>query len=138
MKQVVETAGLTLMRVAAGLMMSTHGYGKIFEEGRMERFTGGVADMGFPVPGAFAWLAALSELIGGICLALGLGTRISAALISGTMFVAAFIRHGPDPFEKKELALLYLAVMLFFVAYGGGRWAVERLMCRKSAAVRQS
>ena len=93
----------------------------------MEKFTGGVAEMGFPAPGLFAWLAALSELIGGVCLALGLGTRVSAALIAGTMFVAAFIRHGADPFAKKELALLYLAVMMFFALYGGGKWAVERI-----------
>lgn len=127
MKEVLDQIGLLVLRVASGLMMATHGYGKIFEDGRMEKFTGGVAEMGFPAPGLFAWLAALSELIGGVCLALGLGTRVSAALIAGTMFVAAFIRHGADPFAKKELALLYLAVMMFFALYGGGKWAVERI-----------
>ena len=127
MKEVLDQIGLLVLRVASGLMMATHGYGKIFEDGRMEKFTGGVAEMGFPAPGLFAWLAALSELIGGACLALGLGTRVSAALIAGTMFVAAFIRHGADPFAKKELALLYLAVMMFFALYGGGKWAVERI-----------
>lgn len=132
MKELLVQVGLTVLRVASGLMMATHGYGKIFEEGRMERFTAGVGEMGFPVPGLFAWLAALSELAGGVCLALGLGTRVNAVLIAGTMFVAAFIRHGADPFEKKELALLYLAVMLFFALQGGGKWAVDRLFCRKS------
>jgi putative oxidoreductase len=127
MKEVLDQVGLLVLRVASGLMMATHGYGKIVEDGRMEKFTGGVAEMGFPAPGLFAWLAALSELVGGICLALGLGTRVSAALIAGTMFVAAFIRHGADPFAKKELALLYLAVMIFFALYGGGKWAVERI-----------
>ena len=127
MNEMMNQIGLLVLRVASGLMMATHGYGKIFEEGRMEKFAGGVAEMGFPAPGVFAWIAALSELIGGLCLALGLGTRMSAVLIAGTMFVAAFIRHGADPFAKKELALLYLAVMIFFALYGGGKWAVERI-----------
>lgn len=133
MKELLENAAFALLRAASGLMMATHGYGKIFEEGRMERFTAGVGEMGFPVPGLFAWLAALAELVGGVALALGLGSRVSAALIAGTMFVAAFIRHGADPFEKKELALLYLVVMLFFAVYGGGKWAVDRWLCRKAA-----
>lgn len=129
MKEFWNQLGLLVLRVSAGLMMATHGYAKIFG-GRMEGFTQGVADMGFPVPAFFAWAAALSELVGGITLALGLGTRASAFLIYMTMLVAAFVRHGSDPFAKKELALLYLAVMFFFLLYGGGKWAVEQLRRR--------
>jgi putative oxidoreductase len=125
MNTLLQTAALTLMRVGTGLMMATHGYAKIFG-GRMDGFTNAVGDMGFPVPVLFAWLAALSELVGGVLLALGLGTRISAFLIAGTMVVAAFIRHGADPFSDKELALLYLVVTLYFTACGGGRWALDR------------
>jgi len=125
MKDFLDSLGFLVMRAGAGIMMATHGYGKIFG-GRMEGFTTGVAEMGFPAPGFFAWLAALSELVGGVCLALGLGTRISAVLIGGTMVVAAFIRHAGDPFSKKELALLYLAIMIFFALCGGGKWAVDR------------
>jgi len=131
MKEMANTLAFTVLRLAAGIMMATHGYGKVFG-GRMEGFTQGVADMGFPVPGVFAWMAALSELVGGICLALGLGTRVAAFFVAGTMFVAGFIRHAPDPFAKKELAFLYLAVMIFFVLAGGGKWAVERLFCRRT------
>lgn len=131
MNGTLQLLALTVMRVGAGLMMATHGYGKIFEDGRMEKFTAGVGDMGFPVPGLFAWLAALSELVGGVCLALGLGTRISAFLIAGTMFVAAFFRHGADPFAKKELALLYLVVMVYFAVCGGGKWALDKVLGKK-------
>jgi putative oxidoreductase len=125
MKEFFSQLGLLVLRVSAGLMMATHGYAKIFG-GRREGFTQGVADMGFPAPAFFAWAAALSELVGGVTLALGLGTRVSAFLIYMTMLVAAFVRHGDDPFAKKELALLYLAVMFFFLLYGGGKWAIEK------------
>jgi len=133
MNDLLNNIGFTVLRVASGVMMSTHGYGKIFG-GRMEGFAQGVAEMGFPAPAFFAWSAALAELVGGICLALGLGTRISAVMIAGTMCVAAFIRHAADPFGKKELALLYLAVMIFFVLAGGGKWALEKIVCGKRTA----
>ncbi len=128
MKEFWSELGVFGLRVSSGLMMATHGYAKIFG-GRMEKFTEGVDAMGFPFPAFFAWAAALSELIGGVTLALGLGTRVSALLIYMTMLVAAFIRHGQDPFAKKELALLYLAIMFFFLLYGGGKWAIDR--CRR-------
>lgn len=130
MSATLQTVTLTVLRAGAGLMMATHGYGKIFG-GRMDGFTNAVGDMGFPVPAVFAWLAALSELVGGVLLALGLGSRVCAFLIAGTMFVAAFIRHGADPFSDKELALLYLVVMAFFTAHGGGAWSLDRLLRKK-------
>ncbi|HMP71947.1 MAG TPA: DoxX family protein [Kiritimatiellia bacterium] len=129
MKDFLDTLAFTLLRVFAGFAMATHGYGKIFAEGAdMTRFTGLVESMGFPFPAIFAWAAALSELAGGVLLALGLVTRISAGLIAVTMFVAAFILHGGDPFAKQELALLFLTVNLYFVAVGGGKWALDRFI----------
>lgn len=124
-----ENAGSLVLRVTAGLAMSTHGYAKIFG-GNMDKFTGSVSDLGFPAPEVFAWAAALSELVGGICLAIGLGTRISAFLIAGTMAVAVFIRHAADPFQRKELAVLFLAVMIYFLCAGGGAWSADAIISR--------
>ena len=124
--------GLLLLRVVTGLSMATHGYAKIFG-GNMEKLTQGLDGMGFPAPAFFAWAAALSEFVGALCLALGLGTRVAAGFIAITMTVAAFIAQAGNPFDKRELALLYLAVSIAFVLIGGGRFAVERLW-RKTAS----
>ncbi len=93
----------------------------------MEGFAKGVAAMGFPLPTVFAWAAALSEFAGGILLTLGLATRTSAFLIFMTMFVAAFIRHGGDPFKVKELALAYWTASGALVLTGGGKFALDRM-----------
>jgi putative oxidoreductase len=124
--------GLLLLRVATGLGMATHGYAKIFG-GFMDKFTAGVAEMGFPAPAFFAWAAALSEFVGAICLALGLGTRVAAFFIAVTMVVAAFVRGAGKAFADRELALLYLVLCATFLVVGGGRFAVERLW-RKATA----
>lgn len=129
-KEKLRDAGLLWLRVLAGAGMAYHGYGKVFG-GWMPKMIEGVAAMGFPAPGFFAWAAALSEFAGGILLALGLGTRFAALFIFATMSVAAFMVHAADPFEKKELALAYWTVSGALMMLGGGRWAVERLFCRR-------
>lgn len=115
--------GLMIVRVFAGLSLAfAHGMGKLPPS---EQFVTGVRGMGFPAPEAFAWLAALSEFAGGLLLALGLLTRPAALAIAITMGVAAFITHASDPFQKKELALFFLAVALCFLFSGAGKYSVD-------------
>lgn len=124
----VGDAGLTLLRVVAGLSLAlAHGLGKTPPS---EKFVAGVAELGFPAPDLFAWSAALAELAGGALVAVGLATRPAAAMAAFTMLVAAFGRHAADPFAKKELALLYLGIMLAFVLVGGGRFSLDALVRR--------
>src|SRR5688500_14243844 len=78
-----------LLRVWLGAMGILHGYPKVLGGGA-SKMTGGVAEMGFPAPEFFAWAASLSEFAGGLLLVFGLGTRVSAALMAVTMFVAGF------------------------------------------------
>lgn len=120
---VATNLAVTLLRVFTGLTMAfSHGLGKIPPP---EQLVSGVEAMGFPMPGLFAWAAALAELVGGILLALGLLTRPAAMFMAITMFVAGFVVHSADPFQKKEMALLYLVISLFFVFYGAGKWSVD-------------
>ena len=117
---------LTALRVFAGLALAFgHGMGKLPPS---DGFVSGVAEMGFPMPEVFAWLASLAEFGGGLCLAIGLFTRPSAFFVAFTMAVAGLVRHAPDPFQKKELALMYLFVALVFMAIGGGRLAADRFL----------
>ena len=92
--------------------------------------TEGAAQMGFPLPALFAWAAAFSEFLGGLCLAAGVGTRVAAFFIWCTMSVALFIRHAGDPFSAKELAYLYWTASLALMLLGGGRYTVWRMVQR--------
>jgi putative oxidoreductase len=103
-------------------MALAHGLGKVPPS---EAFTQGVAELGFPAPALFAWCAAAAELLGGLGLALGALTRLSAGSVAFTMIVAAFGRHASDPYRMKELSLLYLAIALFFLIAGAGRYSVD-------------
>jgi putative oxidoreductase len=118
------------LRVFAGLAFMSHGWPKVFDAERFARFSGGVADMGFPAPALFAWAAGLSELVGGLLIALGLLTRPAALFCVITMVVAAFIRHAEDPFARKEKALLFLFVFLGYLVMGAGRLSLDGLIRR--------
>lgn len=120
--------GLLLLRLWVGLVMAFgHGLGKFGSE----KFLAGVVELGLPAPEVMALLAALSEFVGGLLLALGLLTRPAAFTIVITMAVAAFGRHADDPFRMQEMALFYGVAALGFVFTGAGRLSLDHLIWRK-------
>ncbi len=127
----VANLGLALLRVAVGLTLAfAHGIGKIPPS---ERFIEGVAALGFPLPGIFAWAAGAAEFFCALLLAVGLLTRPSAFFVLFTMGVAFFIRHGADPFKRKELAFLYGLLALAFLLIGAGRYSIDALIRSRSS-----
>ena len=80
------------------------------------------------------WLgaAAISELLGGILVLLGLLTRLGAFLIICVMVTAA-ATQWPRFFapEGMELAITFLAIALALLIMGGGQASFDRIMGRK-------
>ncbi|HEX2187948.1 MAG TPA: DoxX family protein [Longimicrobiaceae bacterium] len=122
-------AGLLVLRVFAGLALAlAHGLGKLPPS---PRFLATVQEMGFPAPHLFAWAAGVSELFGGLLVAVGLLTRPAATLALLTLLTAAVLRHAGDPFDEREKALLFAAVMLLFALAGPGRYSLDALLARR-------
>lgn len=121
-----HTIALTALRIAAGLTFSSHGAQKML--GWFGGFgpNGGTVELmsRFGVAGSI-------ELVGGICIALGLFTRPVAFIASGEMAVAYFLMHVGGSgklwwFQNGgELVLLYSFVWLFFSANGAGPYSVD-------------
>jgi putative oxidoreductase len=121
--------GLLVGRLMFGLIMAfAHGMGKVPPP---QGLIDGVTAMGLPLPGFMAWAAGLAEFAGGLLIAVGLFTRPAAFLWLITMGVAAFVAHGADPLQKKELALLYLAFSVVLMGLGGGKFSLDHLLDRK-------
>jgi putative oxidoreductase len=115
--------GLLVLRLGFGLSLAFgHGLGKALN---LEKFMRSVARHGFPAPELMGPLAMLSELVGGVLLALGLYTRPAAIFVVATMLGAAFIAHGGDPFSQKERALAYALVAAVVFVTGPGRHSLD-------------
>ncbi len=122
-----QELGWLIVRVTFGLALATHGWAKLFGEHGVSAFAErAVAPMGFPAPLLFAYLAALSELVGGLMVAIGLCTPLAALTTAFTMAVAVF-RHmsAGDPFQRYELAVIYLAISVAAILKGGGRFSID-------------
>jgi putative oxidoreductase len=84
--------GLLLLRLVIGALLAGHALQKLtgaFGGGGLAR-TGAVFDSWGHRPGVpMAALAGTAELVGAVLLVLGLGTPLAAAIVVGTMLVAA-------------------------------------------------
>ena len=119
-----------LMRLVIGLLFACHGGQKIL--GFPPGGHGGPSDL-------MGWIGAWIELAGGFLIAFGFLTRIAAFLASGMMAVAYFMVHAQmgsffPIVNKGEPAVMYCWVFLFIFFYGPGRWSVDAMIGRGSAA----
>src|SRR6476660_2783299 len=90
------STGLLLVRVVIGLVMAAHGAQKLFGwfGGYGLNKTGEFfVHLGFRPGRAFAGAASVSEITGGLLVALGLLGPIGPALMISVMIVAAFTVH---------------------------------------------
>jgi len=86
-----------------------------------------VGEIGFTFisPGFWAILAVYGEFIGGLCIALGLLTRISALQMAFQFFVVSFIWYDePMPFAMYYQQLIFWAFVLI-AAMGSGPFALH-------------
>ncbi|HEV8292149.1 MAG TPA: DoxX family protein [Tepidisphaeraceae bacterium] len=126
--------GLLVLRVAAGASLAiNHGWVKFHDPDFKSKFFGMVGGMGLPASNALAWAAIAAELVGGVLLALGFLTRVSAFMILCVMGVAIWKVHLPSHqgFAGMEMAVLYGAIAVAFLLSGAGRISVDgMLFCR--------
>lgn len=119
---------LLVLRVTAGAIFVFHGYGKLFGgQPGMEGFTKMVTGLGFPMPGLFAWAAALSEFVGGIMLILGVYPSLAAVFTAIVMIVATFmVKKGALPKADPDYALLAMSIAIILL--GGGKYGLGKFL----------
>lgn len=111
-----QEIGNTVLRVVLGFIFFVHGVVKF--QGGIENTVGWFEMIG--IPGFLAYIVAIIELLGGLALIFGIGTRITAGLIAvimiGAIFTAklqaGFLGDGTSAGYELDLALLAMAVYL--------------------------
>ena len=126
---------ISLLRVVVGVMLAWHGYRK-FADG-LDGFEGFLDFLGLPAVGLLAFVVAALELVGGILLAVGLGTRPVAALfiihfaliffwVKLVKLEPVLLVGGESP--GVELDLIYLTSAVFFLVVGPGPVSLDRIL----------
>ena len=90
------------------------------------------ASMGIPFPMFSAYMAAASETVGVVLLALGLFTRLISIPLIFIMMVAIFMSNlshgfaaGNNGFDVPQYYILFL---LIFLSHGAGKFSLDRLI----------
>ena len=126
-----------LVRATTGLFLLPHGAQKLFGAfgGYGVEATGQFFASKLGLPASFALLAGLIEFVGGLALAFGLLTRVSAALVFGMMAVAVVHVHLANGYfwtdGGYEYPLLWGILALAFVIRGGGRNSLDAAIGRE-------
>lgn len=128
------SAGLLVARLVFGLLMVGHGTQKLFGwfGGYGLTGTGGFFEtLGFRPGRAFAAAASLTEITGGLLLALGFLGPVGPALIISVMIVAAISVHWQNGLFAAsngiELPLLYAAGAIALALTGPGLFSLDAL-----------
>jgi len=127
--------GILILRVVAGLLFAAHGTQKLFGwfGGYGIKGTAGWLESLGAKPGVLmAVLAGLSELLGGLLLALGLWVWIAAALIIIPMLVAIAKVHGANGIwatsNGYEYNLILIAIALAVAFTGAGAYSIDAIL----------
>jgi Predicted membrane protein len=119
-------AALLVLRVAIGVLMFRHGIPKIKKLLSSEPIhffeTFGLSER------SSLKLAAFNEVFFSTCVMLGIGTRITVIPLLFTMLIAAFYTLKSQPFDKKELPVLFLLVYITILLCGGGKFSLDYLI----------
>ena len=126
--------GVLPLRIVVGLVFVVHGAQKLFVFG-LAGTAGFLGSLGVPLPRVAAAALIAVELLGGLALLLGAGTRIVAAVLAADMLVAILTVHVRGGFfvpDGIEFVLTLLGACLALVGLGAGPCSVDGARGRES------
>ena len=124
-----------LLRLLVGGVFLAHGWGKLMAVVSGPGLGGLAAYIepsGLPFPIVLAYLALITEMVGGICIILGLFTRLWAFMGAVMMFLIVLFVKDPSVFSARDGGIEYdltLGVILTVLAIkGAGDYSLDAKM----------
>jgi uncharacterized membrane protein YphA (DoxX/SURF4 family) len=114
--------GALLLRVVLGITFFVHGVSKL--QGGIENTAGWFSSIG--IPGILAYVVAGIEIIGGVALIVGLGTRIVSALMAFIMVGAIVkVKIGAGFMGGYELDLVLMVIAIYLAMNGSSMISLD-------------
>ena len=127
----IQSLGFLLLRIALGTMLIHHGYEKLEN---IENFADAfVRPLHLPFPIVSSYFAAFAEVVGSWMVICGLGTRLGALAILGTISFAIYHALVTSGFNiyLLELLVLYWGGAACIVLSGPGNFSIDHLIKRR-------
>ena len=124
----IQSLGFLLLRIALGTMLIHHGYEKLEN---IENFADAfVRPLHLPFPIFSSYFAAFSEIVGSWLVIFGLGARLGALAILGTISFAIYHALVTSGFNiyLLELLVLYWGGTVCIVLNGPGNFSIDHLI----------
>lgn len=126
----VQSIVLLFIRITMGWGFFLTGKGKL---SNLERTTQFFDSLHLPLPKFQAVLAGSTEMIGGMLLLVGLGTRLISLPLAFTMVVAYLTAHRDEAFGSisdftDQAPFPFLMAALVTLAFGAGRLSLDHLL----------
>lgn len=113
-ESLAQRNGLVFLRIVTGLLMAYHGL-EVFKPDLIKGYADWDKIKVLPYPLVMAYIGKGLELVTGICLAIGLFTRISALLLFINMiFICFYIGNGKFWYEDQHPFIFALLGLVFF------------------------
>ncbi len=110
--------------------MLNHGWNKVHPPNWSQPFAGLQHNAHFigslGIPSWLGYVSALTEFLGGICLIVGLLTRLVAFMVAINMLVAIFAVTIHKGYAGSELAIELAAMAITLLVTGPGKAALDR------------
>lgn len=124
----LEVPAYVLLRVIVGFLFSCYGFQKVLGLlGGIDGHGGRLHPSGDQL---LYFVAGIIELVAGVLVLLGLGTRFAAFIASGEMAFAYFMGHASKGFfpivNGGVAAVLFCFIFLYIAAHGTGKWGILR------------
>ena len=127
----IQSLGFLLLRISIGTMLIHHGYEKLEN---IENFADAfVRPLHLPFPIVSSYFAAFSEIVGSWMVICGLGTRLGALAILGTVSFGIYhaILTAGFNIYLLELLVLYWGGAACIVLNGPGNFSIDHLIKRR-------
>jgi putative oxidoreductase len=126
----LQRLAVLMLRLLLGVIFVLHGAQKVLSAGGVTGFAGTLQRMGIEPHVPLAWVVAITEFVGGICVFFGFLTRFWAAGLAIDMAVALFKVHLANGFfiskNGFEFVLTLGVLALAVVFMGPGSPSVDR------------
>ena len=127
-KSIFKDLAILLLRVFTGALLIHDGFEKLND---INNFADAfVRPLHLPFPVTLSYIAAASEIVGSWSLIIGLGTRLGASAILGTMSVAIYHALVTSGFNiyLLELLALYFSSAISIILLGPGKFSADYLV----------